>query len=124
MVEDREIAPSTNRTLLPTLICLALQLAAWALIFAGSFHVRHLDLSEFGDCSDVPEALRRDTYVASQFVPFICAVVLLDLFALAALFWAISDGRPRVFVAVLAITGLASMAMHGLIWFGSLTYPF
>jgi hypothetical protein len=99
------------------LVGLALLLAGWCADFVGRYRVSQLDLSAFGPCEDVPEALVRDGYVARQALPYISVAVLLDGAAVLVLAWAIGGGRWRVFASALLLAGMLSLGWHGLLWF-------
>jgi hypothetical protein len=100
---------------LALLFPLALLLAAWGTYAAGDYRINRLDLSRFGPCADIPEALARDGYVARHFLPYLGAAVFLDTFAFLALCLAGAVGRPRVVLVVaVGLVWLASAGWHGL----------
>jgi hypothetical protein len=102
---------------------LALLLAAWGANLAGWYRVRHLDLSGFGRCEDVPEALARDCYVAGQFWPYISAAAALDGAAIIVLACAGARGRGCVLGLALGLVALLSLGWHGLLWVASSVFP-
>src|SRR4051812_39493329 len=97
------------------LVALALVLGAWGASLAGRHRVGQLDLSGFGRCEDVLEALQRDEYVARHALPYARAAVLLDGLAFLALFAAAAAGGQRLAVWIgVAAVWLASAWVHAL----------
>jgi hypothetical protein len=122
-VKPTEVAPTARRSVLPPLVCLAVQIAAWGMLFLGRWRVSQLDLSAFGQCTEVFEALARDGYVVEHFLPFAAAAYALSFLVLPALAWAALRGRPVVLVGALGVVWLLSVGLHGIILVSALAGP-
>ena len=99
------------------LVALALVLAAWGVSCLGQYRADRLDLSRFGGCEDVCEALARDGYVAKLQLPYFMAAVLLDGLAVLPLLAAAAIGQVRWLGALVALLWLPTIAWHGLMCF-------
>jgi hypothetical protein len=71
-----------------------------------------LDLSAFGPCREVPEALRRDEYVASQMQPYFAVAAAFDIAAILACIWGMIRGKLPMVAVIAALAGNLSMALH------------
>jgi hypothetical protein len=116
MVGNRSAAGRALKRLLP-LLSFALLLAAWGAYFLGQHRANALDLSQFGRCEDVCDALRRDAYVAGYLVSYFGAAVALDGLAAVTLIGAAVRAQigVRGFVAA-ALLCYCSAAWHGMCW--------
>ena len=94
------------------LVALALLLVAWGASSFGQYRSSRLDLSRFGRCEDVCEALARDGYVAKFQLPYFTASVLLDGLAVSALVTAAAVRQFRLLGALIAVLCLLTVAWH------------
>lgn len=112
-VSPSNVAPRNGILLL---LALGFLLAAWAVETIGSEHVNRLDLSRFGTDIDIPESLAIDKYIATHYLPYISAAMVLDLLALGALRRAGQRRRLRLFGVAVALALLASGLWHAFNW--------
>jgi hypothetical protein len=98
-------------------IALGMLLAAWGAVCLGRYRADHLDLSRFGRCEEVFEALARDTYVLQFQFPYITTAVLFDGLAVAALFAARAARQFRVLGVLVAVLCVPTVACHALMWY-------
>jgi hypothetical protein len=106
--------PASNRRQLAW--CLGLLAAAWGIALAGRYHASRLDLSRFGDCGDVCDALTRDGYIARQVLPFWFAVVATDV-AAAVMLYRADARRPGAAVTLIFLFAASpNWAVHGCVW--------
>jgi hypothetical protein len=82
-----DIPPAARRSWIPPVLAIASLSAAWVAVFAGRDRIGRLDLSMFGPCQDVPEALARDAYIGSQIQPYFAAAIAFDVTAVLASIW-------------------------------------
>jgi hypothetical protein len=99
------------------LVALGLLLAAWVVYWVGQYRATQLDLSRFGRCEEVYEALARDGYVARFQVPYFAAAVLLDGLVFVSLLSAVVFGRFRLLGVLVAVLWLPTLAWHALACF-------
>jgi hypothetical protein len=110
----------TGKWVLPV-ISIALLLGAWSIEFMAHYHISRLDLSRFGNCDEVPGALARDTYVLSQWHPYLAASILLDAMAFMALFGSVIVDRFRILSFPIAALWLISAIWHCLAFLASIS---
>jgi hypothetical protein len=94
------------------LIALALLLGAWSASCLGQYRASHLDLSRFGPCEEVFEALARDYYVGNFQIPYFTTAALLDGLAVMMLLAAGAFGQFRLVGVLVAILAMPSAAWH------------
>jgi hypothetical protein len=111
-----EFGTARRPKLVLPLLALALLLAAWGVSCLGQYRASQLDLSRFGPCEDVCEALGRDGYVAKFLLPYFTAAVLIDGLAVLGLCAAAAAGQFRVVGALVAVLCLPTIAWHGFGW--------
>ena len=104
------------------LIAFSLLLAAWVSSCVGQHRAAQLDLSRFGDCGDIYDALNRDGYVAKFELPYFTAAVILDGLAVLALFVAYTSGQFRLVGGLVAVVCMPTVAWHLLGWFVTLVF--
>src|SRR5262245_46000028 len=105
-----------QKPILP-LVGLALLLAAWGMFSLGRFRASQLDLSQFGTCDDVYDAVVRAAYVARHQLPYFTAAAMLDGLALVVLFAAVACGPFRVLAVLVGVLWVPSAGLHWLGWF-------
>jgi hypothetical protein len=116
MVDVPDVPTAPRRKPLLPLVALGLLLAAWGSSCLGGYAASQLDLSRFGRCEEVFEALARDGYVARFQLPFLTAAVLLDGLAVVALWAAGMAGQFRVLGGLVAVLCVPTVLWHGLGW--------
>jgi hypothetical protein len=117
--------PATHRArpFLPA-IALGLLSSAWGASCLGEYRANHLDLSRFGPCEEVFEALARDGYVKGFLLPYFTAATLLDGLAVGALVVAVAAGKFRVLEVLVAVLCVPTVAWHALgLYTLLLTFP-
>jgi len=119
MTEELLKSCDGRRTWAPTILGAVLLLGAWGAEFRGHYRVEQLDLSQFGPCPDIPDALRRDGYVAAHLSPYFAAAAGLDLAAVGVSIWAMVP----VLATIIAGLSMLSAQWHGFGWF-MLSSPF
>jgi hypothetical protein len=120
MVDRPGLIRTTRWRLVLPLAALGLALAAWSIFCLGKYRVSQLDLSRFGPCEEVFEALRRDGYTAEFLLPYFAVAVLLDgmalVLAIVGLLVAVVDKRFRILGVLVALFVNASGAYHLVGW--------
>jgi hypothetical protein len=111
MVSNRRAAGRALKRLLP-LLNFTLLLAAWGAYLLGQHRASALDLSQFGRCEDVYDALRRNASVAGYLVPYFGAAVALDGLAAVALIVA----AVRAQIAVRGFVAAAVLCHWSAVW--------
>jgi hypothetical protein len=94
------------------LIALALLLGAWSASCLGQYRSSHLDLSRFGPCEEVCEALAKDDYVGHFQLPYFTTAALLDGLAVMMLLAAGAFGQFRLLGVLVATFAIPSAAWH------------
>ena len=105
-----------------TLIAFTLLLTAWGSSVVGQHRAGQLDLSRFGPCDDVCDALNKDGYVAKFQLPYFQVALFLDGLAVITLVAAFVAGRFRVLGLLVALISVPTIAWHGLAWFVSFVF--
>ena len=123
MTEESLKSCDGRRTWAPTILGVVLLLGAWGAEFRGHYRVEQLDLSQFGSCQDIPDALRRDGYVAAHLSPYFSAAAGMDWAAVGVSIWAMVRGRVPVLATIIAGLSMLSAQWHGFGWF-MLSSPF
>jgi hypothetical protein len=104
------------------LAALGLVLAAWGAFSLGQYRASQLDMSRFGGCVEVYEALACDGYRARVQLPYFTAALVLDGLATAALIAAGTAGQFRVLAVLAGLFLVPTGALHGLGWFLALLF--
>jgi hypothetical protein len=114
MAARAELTTTRRPRPLLLLIALGLLLVAWGIWYAGRQRASRIDLSLFGPCEDVCDALTRDGYIASIQLPYYRAAFLLDVAALVTLLAAGILGQFRTVGILVVLMWGPTITWHAL----------
>jgi len=97
-------------------VCTLIAVLLLAAVFWTPYGVPHLDLSRFGKCEDVQEAIARDTYVAKCYLPHQWQMFVLHILSVMSLLAAFFMSRVRVLVVFIFMCWMGSFGLHLLGW--------